>query len=81
MKALDPSEPEFVRAEAAVHWCVRLCEGEMTSGSPASIRRRRCRSAAPPLPQATRETHPTGVRGHVEQFARMLALPLRAGPV
>ena len=39
MKALDPSEPEFVRAEAAAHWCVRLCEAEMTSAVRAEFTR------------------------------------------
>lgn len=33
MKAPEPRAPEFVRAEAATHWCVRLCEGEMTSAA------------------------------------------------
>lgn len=33
MRAPDPQAPEFVRAAAAAHWCVRLCEGEMTSAA------------------------------------------------
>jgi transmembrane sensor len=27
----DPQSPQFVRAEEAARWCVRFCEGEMTS--------------------------------------------------
>jgi len=27
----DPQSPQFERAEEAARWCVRLCEGEMTS--------------------------------------------------
>jgi transmembrane sensor len=39
MKAPDLRAPEFVRAEAAAHWCVRLCEGEMTSAARAEFTR------------------------------------------
>ena len=33
----DPQSPEFVRAEEAARWCVRLCEGEMTSSARAQL--------------------------------------------
>jgi transmembrane sensor len=33
----DPQLPEFVRAEEAARWCVRLCEGEMTSSARAQF--------------------------------------------
>jgi transmembrane sensor len=31
MRVSDPQSPEFIAAEAAARWCVRLCEGQMTS--------------------------------------------------
>jgi transmembrane sensor len=37
MTAFDPQSPEFVRAEEAAGWCVRLCEGEMTSDARAQL--------------------------------------------
>jgi transmembrane sensor len=33
----DPQSPEFVRAEEAARWCVRLCEGEMTGSARAQL--------------------------------------------
>jgi transmembrane sensor len=33
MTVSDPQSPEFVRAEAAARWCVRLCEGQMTNAA------------------------------------------------
>jgi transmembrane sensor len=33
----DPQSPEFARAEQAARWCVRLCEGEMTSSARAEL--------------------------------------------
>jgi transmembrane sensor len=35
----DPVSPQFVRAEEAAGWCVRLCEGEMTSSARAQFTR------------------------------------------
>ena len=39
MTEFDPQSPEFVRAEEAAGWCVRLCEGEMTNGARAQLTR------------------------------------------
>jgi transmembrane sensor len=39
MTEFDSQSPEFVRAEEAAGWCVRLCEGEMTSGARAQLTR------------------------------------------
>ena len=33
----DPQSPEFARAEEAAGWCVRLCEGEMSSAARAQF--------------------------------------------
>lgn len=33
----DPQSPQFLRAEEAARWCVRLCEGEMTSSARAEL--------------------------------------------
>jgi len=33
MTAVDPTSPDFIRAEEAALWCVRLCEGQMTSAA------------------------------------------------
>jgi transmembrane sensor len=35
----DPQLPEFVRAEEAARWCVRLCEGEMKGSARAQFTR------------------------------------------
>jgi transmembrane sensor len=35
----DPQSPEFLRAEQAARWCVRLCEGEMKGGARAQFTR------------------------------------------
>ncbi len=37
MTVFDPQLPEFVRAEEAALWCVRLCEGEMKSSARAQF--------------------------------------------
>lgn len=37
MTAFDPQSPQFLRAEEAARWCVRLCEGEMTSSARAQF--------------------------------------------
>ncbi len=39
MTVSDPQSAEFVRAEEAACWCVRLCEGEMTSAARAQFTR------------------------------------------
>ena len=39
MTEFDPQLPEFVLAEEAAGWCVRLCEGEMTSDARARLTR------------------------------------------
>jgi transmembrane sensor len=39
MTEFDPQSPEFMRAEEAAGWCVRLCEGEMTSDARAQLTR------------------------------------------
>jgi transmembrane sensor len=39
MTVSDRPSPEFVRAEEAAGWCVRLCEGEMTSAARAELTR------------------------------------------
>jgi len=39
MPAADLQSPEFLRAEAAALWCVRLAEGEMTSAARAEFAR------------------------------------------
>jgi transmembrane sensor len=39
MTVSDPQSPEFERAEEAARWCVRLCEGEMTSVARAQLTR------------------------------------------
>ena len=39
MTVFDPQLPEFVRAEEAARWCMRLCEGEMKSSARAQFTR------------------------------------------
>lgn len=39
MTGSDPRSPELVRAEEAALWCVRLCDGEMTSAARAELTR------------------------------------------
>jgi transmembrane sensor len=38
MRASDAQSPEGVRAETAALWCVRLCDGQMTSAARAEFR-------------------------------------------
>jgi transmembrane sensor len=39
MTVSDPQSPQFARSEEAAHWCVRLCEGEITSAARVELTR------------------------------------------